>query len=355
MGKRISKPAPRSASTAAAGELLRHVADAGADPEAVLRRAGLLHSAATLFDPDRQVALARDDFSRLYAECTWALDARAAWQEGRAPLTKPEFDLFCYCMISAETLREAIGRAIAFSAMLMPRTAHLTLHERDGVAELRMATIRKRRNVCAFMSDLTGLSSHHRLFGWLIGEAMPLLDVSMRYPALLSEETAARLMPHPITYRAPENALRFPARLLDQPVVRTNAELRILLERFPFDLEEPQSKLATLTERVRLVIGTALAKGARIPSGTELAAQLSISRATLTRHLCAEGATLGGLKEAIRCELACRLLLARDLSISEISARVGFSDATIFGRAFKGWTGASPQNWAAGHREGRRA
>lgn len=345
MRKRISKPAPRPASAATAYELLRRVRDVGGSVETVVRRAGLPQAAARLLDPAWSGALSRDAFARLYAECTWALDEHASAQEGRTPLTKPEFDMLCHCVIGCVTLSEAVARATAFSAMLMPRTAKLELEVADGVAELRMATIRTHRNVSAFVSDLTGLSSHHRLFGWLIGEELPLLEVAVRYPPLLSDEAASRLMPHPITYGAAENALRFPARFLERPVVRTSAELSRMLEGFPFDLEEPQSKLMTLTERVRLVLGAALAKGAPLPTGADLATQFSLSRATLTRHLGEEGTSLGRLKDAGRRELAQQLLRHSSLSVAEVAARVGFSDSTTFSRAFRTWTGESPVRW----------
>jgi AraC-like DNA-binding protein len=345
VSKRISKPARRAPSAATASELLLRVRDVGRDVEAVVRRAGLAHSAAGLLEPDWNGALTRDEFARLYAECTWALDEHASAQEGRAPLTKPEFDMLCYCVITCVTLRAAIDRTATFSAMLMPRTAKLELIVEGDVAELRMATVRKHRNVSAFVSDLTGLSSHHRLFGWLIGEDLPLLEVAVRYPALLSDETASRLMPHPLTYRAAENALRFPARYLDRPVVRTPAELERLLERFPFDPEEPQSKLTSLSEQVRLVIGAALAQGAGLPTGARLAAQFSISRATLTRRLQEEGTSLGQLKDASRCELAEHLLRRGGLPVAEVAALAGYSDSTTFSRAFKAWTGATPGRW----------
>ena len=348
MKTRISRPAPRPGSAATACELLRRVQDVGGDVEGVVRRAGLPRRARFWLDPDRGSALARDQFARLYAECTWALDAHAAAQEGRAPLAKTEFDLLCHCVISCGDLREAIARTADFSAMLSPRTARLELDACGGEAELRMLSVRQHRDVSAFVSDLTGLSSLHRLFGWLIGEEIPLNEVRMRYPALLSDEAASRLMPHPIGYGAPDNAIRFPAAYLERPVVRSPAELVRLLERFPFDLEEPQSKLVSLSERVRLVLGAAQAQGAALPTGAALARQFSISPATLKRRLCEEGTSLSRLKAAARCGLAQQLLGGSGLALTEIAARVGFSDPTTFSRAFKGWTGESPRRWLRG-------
>jgi len=343
--KRLSRPAPQRASTRTARELLTHVQAIGGNLGALVQRAALPYSVDSLLDPNWPGQLSRTEFAQLYAQCIWALDAHASWQEGREPLTKPELDLLCYCVITCRTLREAIARTAAFSAMLMPRTASLSLRIEDDVAEFGMSTFRTNRSASAFVSDLTGLSMHYRLFGWLIGEDITPIEVEVGYPALLSEETASRLMPHPITYEAPRNLLRFPAAYLERPVVRSYAELERLLDRFPFDLEEMQSKIAPLSERVRLVLGAALAAGSPIPTGNQIARQFSIGPATLRRRLSDEGVSLLHLKDAARRGLAQQLLNNREHSVAEIASRVGFSDSTTFSRAFKAWTGQSPSRW----------
>jgi AraC-like DNA-binding protein len=343
--KHLSIPAPREASIAVARELLWYVQRNGDDVEALVRRARLSHPAHALLDPRWTGRLSRLEFSALYAEAAWALDAHAARQEGREPLRKTEFDLFCQCLITCRTLRDAIARATAFQTMLIPRMGRLELIEQGDVAEFRMTTFRTKRNVSAYVSDLTGLSTHHRLFGWLIGEDIRILSVGFHYPPLVSRECASRLMLHPVIHRAPENSLRFPARYLDLPVIRTPAELERLLERFPFDLEEILSKEALLSEKVRVVLHSALARGEPLPTGAGIARQFHLSPATLKRRLAEEGFTLGELKNACRVDLARALLGDGGLTIGAVAQRVGFSDSTTFSRAFRQWTGHSPGAW----------
>jgi len=346
--KRLSRPAPQRASISTARELLSHVQAIGGNLAALVQRAALPYSVESLLDPRWPGQLSRTEFAQLYAQCIWALDAHASWREGREPLTKPELDLLCYCVITCRTLREVIARTTAFSAMLMPRTARLSLRIEGTVAEFCMSSFRTNRSASAFVSDLTGLSMHYRLFGWLIGEDITPIEVAVCYPALLSENTASRLMAHTITYDAPQNLLRFPALYLERPVVRSYAELVRLLDRFPFDLEEAQSKVAPLSERVRLVLGAALAAGSPLPTGNQIARQLSIGSATLRRRLSDEGVSLLRLKDAGRRELAQQLLNNRQHTVAEIASRVGFGDSTTFSRAFKRWTGQSPSRWRQG-------
>lgn len=343
--KHLSIPAPRQASIPVARELLRYVVAAGGDAEALVRRAGLSHPARALLDPRWTGQLSRLEFSALYAEAAWALDGYAARQEEREPLTKQEFDLFCQCLITCRTLRDVIARATAFQTMLIPRMGRLELAEKGDVAEFHMVTFRTRRNVSAYVSDLTGLSTHHRLFGWLIGEDIRILSVGFRYPQLVSPACASVLMLHPVIHNAAENFLRFPARYLELPVIRTPAELERLLERFPFDLEEIISKEALLSEKVRVVLHSALARGEPLPTGQAIARQFHLSPATLKRRLAEEGFTLVALKNACRGDLARALLGDGGLAIGDVAQRVGFSDSTTFSRAFRQWTGHAPGAW----------
>lgn len=345
MTKHLTIPAPRVASIPVARELLRYVVDAGDDAEALVRRARIAHPAKAILDPAWTGQLSRAEFSALYAEACWALDAQAARQEGRQPLTKPQFDLLCHCVVTCRTLRDVIARATAFEEMLKPRMGALELVEEGGIAEFRMGTYRTKRNVSAYVSDLTGLSTHYRLFSWLIGEDIRILSVGFRYPRLVSRECASRLMLHPVNHNAPENALRFSAHYLDRPVVRTPAELEKLLQRFPFDLEEILSKEAPLSEKVRVVLHSALARGQPLPTGAVIARQFHISPATLKRRLADEGFTLLDLKSACRGDLARSLLADPGLSLGDVAQWAGFSDSTTFSRAFRQWTGLSPGVW----------
>lgn len=343
--KHLSRPVPPTASAAIARELLLKVEEIHSDPQLILVRAGLTQSAGTLLGDGRQGTLTHAEFARLYAECTWELDACASRQEGREPVAKSEFDLLCHCVITCRTLRDVIERATAFSELIFPRMGRLSLSITGPTAVLHMASHRKIFNACAYLSDITGLSSYHRLFGWLIGEDIELLGVEMLYPPLLSERTVSRLMPTPITHRAQENSLRFLAKYLERPVVRSYVELDRLLLYFPFDLEEPQSRDSPLSERISQILDTALAGGDPLPTASSLARQFSISLATLKRRLQEEGTSISSLKVNRRRELVQRLLFDPRLAISEIARRSQYSDTGAFSRAFQHWTGHSPYRW----------
>lgn len=346
--RQLSRPVPGRASATVARDLLRLAGAHGGDGPALLRQAGLAHLSAALLAPRGQApALSHEEFARLYAHCTWALDEIAARQEGREPLTKAGIDMLCHCVITCRTLRDAIARADRFSALIGPRAGRLILSEEGEMARLEMVTERTVRNACAYLSDLTGLSTYHRLFGWLIGEDIPLAEAAMRYPPLLPKRTIFYLMPHPITHGAAGNSLGFPAACLDRPVIRTPQELDALLRHFPFDLALPQSKDTPLSGRISRLFAAMLASGEAPATAAWLARSFSISEATLKRRLAAEGTSLVRLRTQARRDIAARLLADPRVPIAEIARYTHFSDATAFRRAFRQWTGRSPTAWRA--------
>ncbi|MGP1683876.1 MAG: helix-turn-helix transcriptional regulator, partial [Giesbergeria sp.] len=63
---------------------------------------------------------------------------------------------------------------------------------------------------------------------------------------------------------------------------------------------------------------------------------------TLHRQLKEEGASLQGLKDTVRRELAVDLLQRSQRPIKQVALAAGFQNEKSFIRAFRGWTGYSP-------------
>ena len=66
---------------------------------------------------------------------------------------------------------------------------------------------------------------------------------------------------------------------------------------------------------------------------------------SLQRQLATDGKNFHGLLEQARCRAACRMLAEDDRKVIEISISLGYSDAANFTRAFRRWTGVSPQQF----------
>jgi AraC-like DNA-binding protein len=74
-----------------------------------------------------------------------------------------------------------------------------------------------------------------------------------------------------------------------------------------------------------------------------VAEKLAVSRQTLYRQLKAEGVTFETVLDELRHQLAVHYLSGQKTSVNETAYLVGFSEPAAFSRAFKRWTGSSPQ------------
>lgn len=102
---------------------------------------------------------------------------------------------------------------------------------------------------------------------------------------------------------------------------------------------------ADLAQRVR----AALTLGAAgYPGLAQVSSQLAVSDRTLKRHLRQLGTSFRRLLDEARLRDALRLLQNPDLEIRQIAAVLGYQDPPSFIRAFRRWTGRTPQRSRAG-------
>lgn len=78
------------------------------------------------------------------------------------------------------------------------------------------------------------------------------------------------------------------------------------------------------------------------PQLEDIAARLNMSAASLKRRLREEGSSYLQIKDELRRQQACELLLHSQNSIDSIAEQLGYSDASNFSKAFRGWTGQTP-------------
>ena len=73
-------------------------------------------------------------------------------------------------------------------------------------------------------------------------------------------------------------------------------------------------------------------------------------RRRLSRELRGQGTTISKEIAKLRAEQASRKLVDTDDRVADIAQSVGFADPTVFSRAFKNWTGQSPQQYRRSQR-----
>ena len=104
----------------------------------------------------------------------------------------------------------------------------------------------------------------------------------------------------------------------------------------------------TATERVTAILGDEL--GAAVPPFDDVAHRLAKSTRSLRRQLADEGTSYQVLVDRMRRDEAIREMLRDAHEIKAIARAVGFSDPRGFRRAFKRWTGLTPQQFRGRYR-----
>lgn len=75
-----------------------------------------------------------------------------------------------------------------------------------------------------------------------------------------------------------------------------------------------------------------------------IAGKLMLSKRTLQRRIDAEGPSFQRILDRTHTDLAVHHLEHTALTVGEISFLLGFSEPNSFYRAFRAWTGATPES-----------
>ena len=144
----------------------------------------------------------------------------------------------------------------------------------------------------------------------------------------------------PVRLGAGENALIFAASDLAVPCLSASAEMLAGLERLADDALGKLLPPDSLVAQVRALIDAE--PGARPPTADRVASVLGISARTFARKLAEISTSYQDIVDQLRSERARCYLVEEGLPVTEVAARLGFSDASAFHRAFRRWFGQSP-------------
>lgn len=143
----------------------------------------------------------------------------------------------------------------------------------------------------------------------------------------------------PINFSALENCLSFTKSDLLNPLPTADTHLSDLHEQQLQSYREKQYQ-PIFSDEVKRSFKDQLPSGE--PNQEVIANRLNVSVSTLKRRLKEEGLTYNALLDSTRHQLALKYLEQRQLSITEITYLLGFSQGSAFTRAFKRWQGVSP-------------
>lgn len=314
-------------------QILQGFVDRGGDAQRLLRRAGIVP--ALLASPLSRVTQAQyaaliQLLSRHTRDELWALCSQ--------PVRLGHFSQVCRLLVHCRTLGEALRTGFRYYHPLLadfvPR-----LVVQGGQAQVRLVSTRPRDPERGY-ADRTFCFFTYGLASWLVARRIPVSEVMYRHLDSGYSSDAGRLFQAPVVYGHPWVGFRFDARWLDLPVVQNPQSLEEFLRQAPASLLIKYRDQTSLTERIRRLLRRHLS--GEMPSLEFVSEYLAMTPQTLRRRLRDEGQGYQAIKDDLRRDAAIEYLHQPDLTLLDIANRLGFSEASTFHRAFKGWTGQAP-------------
>ena len=305
----------------------------GMDPSQALNAAQI--TPAQLDDPAARVTALQMEW--MSATAMRELDDEAlGWFSRRLPWGS--YGMLVRASLTAPDLAVALQRWGRHHGLLTEDIA-VTLHTQDGLAHL---TLTEHRDLGA-LREFCVVSVLRNALGvacWLTDSRIPLARTTLRFAPPPHADSYQVLFDGPTAFNASAHSLQFDAGYLQLPIRRDEAALQRMLQRALLLTVRPYRRDRLLVEKVRQVLAD---EPAHARNAEDLARRLNLSTRTLHRQLKDEGASLQQLKDSVHRDKATELLLRTRKPVKQIAAEVGFGHEKSFIRAFKTWTGQTPE------------
>lgn len=185
-------------------------------------------------------------------------------------------------------------------------------------------------------------SSSVRLMHSLTGKDLCPVEVTFIYPEPASTAEYERIFQCPIHFGHKHNSLSIDPGIINTPIRLANPDLKVKFENYTreflaqMDLHKKHSRQVTKIILANLDDDSLTIK--------DVAREMSVSVRTLQNYLREEGVAFTDLLLDIRERLA-KQYLRQDYSVEEITYLLGYSEPSVFRKAFKHWLGVTPRQF----------
>ena len=309
--------------------------------------------AAAQLRPEQLVAAdARVSTSTLFGACELALDLTGDpafglhWAES---LSQGTFAPVSHLVAHSASLRQGLDSLAQFYRLLCDDTHHQVVELENEVTlrclrghdeSARFERFKSEMMVAGFFRLIRQVSVHAQIE-----------RVSFAYPAPAYSAEYSRIFGDDVAFEQPFTGVVCARALLDVPGPLKDADMHAALSTLA---ERRLSRIADHTpyaQRVRELL--VLQRSPGRADMTTIARSLGLSVRSLRRRLADEAQTYNAIAGEALTVVAKQFLRDDRYTIQEASYELGFSDTSTFHRAFKRWTGSTPNAYRQAHREHR--
>jgi AraC-like DNA-binding protein len=249
-----------------------------------------------------------------------------------------DFDLLGYVMRSAETLLSGL-EAIVRYGRLVGDSAAFDLERAGEKVVLRLGLAGGEQFEPEGADGAAGITC--RLIAELSGGTVLPLEVHLPRQRPSCAVFYRKWFQAPVLFGADGVQLVYAAQSLALAPPQSDLRLSQLLARQAGSILDTLPPSHGLLDRVRGEIRRSLSDGTL--SLRRIARRCGLSERTLRRRLQDEGYRFREVVEDLRREQALFLIRAGNHEVAAIALQLGYRDPTSFARAFRRWTGATPQ------------
>lgn len=253
------------------------------------------------------------------------------------------YGLFGYALLSAGTMRQGLEMAMRYHPLATP-VMQVTLSEDGGTAiwhlptHADLASLGLDAEQYAFFLDMQ-FAIHVTLTKDGMGPWCVPTRAFHSQPRPGHAAQVERVLECPVTFGHPRNELHYPREWLDRTPHMANP---ITAAQMSQTCERLLANIGWRAGLTRRVYDEITRTPGRFPSAESVASALCMTSRTLSRKLGAEGTSYTELLASVRHALALDYLRTTALTLDDIAAALGFSDANSFRHAFKRWSGRTP-------------
>jgi AraC-like DNA-binding protein len=301
-----------------------------------LRAAGLKPTAAS-----EQAWLPLEEYAQLFSRAVQLAREPALGLLCGAAAIEPSFDVVGTLVAHTPTLRHAIEAAEQFHPLIIEGAA-LHFEDRAGRVQLRCEFPRTAPTLDRALAELgaAGLSRMLRAFA-VEPEAIhsvSFVHATPDYRSVYREMFAGRER-----FDQAINGLEFASSVLDRPNPHYQPELLALLRAQAERGLDRLAKAPSFVTQVEMALRRQ-PLGA-MPDMKPIARELGMSTRSLRRRLEEEGTSFREVTRAALEAAARSMLRHPGWTVQATSHALGFGHVTTFHRAFKRWTGLTPQEY----------
>ncbi|MCX2788286.1 AraC family transcriptional regulator [Vibrio sp. Sgm 5] len=304
--------------------------------ETLLEGSGI--TALELYAPDTHITLAQKltIFSNAIAHSGEPGLGLKVGQQARFS----DFGVLGYAVFSSSTLLDALMMGFKYLRLAGP-VLKKKMWVEDNSGYFRAEQLIDLQSLLPFCCEYW-FAAIQSLCEEVMQKPFPSKVIRFPYPEPEHSELYEQVFHCEIEFNSDRLEWQFDATSLYEPLPAANTMTLQMCLKSCDEMLAKVSGSASLKEKITQMF---VERPGSYPSIEQLSSELSMSSRTLRRHLKSEETSYQQILDHVRFHLARHYLASTQMSVEEISERIGFSDSANFRCAFRKWSGDSPRQY----------